>query len=933
MRSGVEEAVSSCRALPVAGLIAALLLSAGASVCQEAASPAAVGGLRADVDLDDVSTESALRFLAELYDVSLATGRLPDARVTLRLRGASADEAFAATAAAAGLEVERRGPVMLVSAGAFDGEARQIVFGPFPWSPATGSDWLAAAGVEATPIGDDAMLLEGTEAAIAAVVQALAASRRDSVVERVFPLGAAPGEETRQAVASLLEPDLESASYDPTGHLLTVSALPSTLDRVGSLLGELTQPPVQFEIEVEVVEVSTNALKRIGAQGFFRLQASGGVLATTFPLEGLEDSARYFPSPNDLATLSNTASQVGAAGVNALAEPGTLQESGFRFGSVDARGIGLLIEFLEQSGDARIMATPKVTALDNRQAVISMVTTLRIPTFTQNAAFATTTVTGIEEIDVGTTLEVRPRRTAGSGILLAVTPEVSEVVPTVASFSQGGLTQGLQSTLTQGLPAVMRRRTQTEVILDAGETLVIGGLVTEREAETVGETPGLAKIPWLGRAFRHKARNSQSSELLVFVTPHLLPPPEERRAKVRIDDRWLPADLASRIQAARGLLAGPAPAGRAAGARLLEEIDDELLQADLDVGHDIVRLGGDADLEARVAAALFLLRRRPETALAELLRFADGRAVAVSALAEPIAPHQRAALSELLARSPGGTDLLAGRLEQAVEARDAVTAANLLEALSVAAPDAAARMAGDLASRAPGLLAERELIDALSGAPGSGGELAERAMNGSPPETRAYAAAGFVRALGPQGTTELLAGRSVIAVDDELRARIRRFRPGGARWPTTETGLGWSGKPAEIVIAGDPSGAELTRSALELLAAKAPDLRHLVGFALARIEVGAAASSVDPEDRRAHLETAGATPEQLALRLVRLATMVFESRVRGFPATGGRALARAVRQEIRALERLAGASCSAECADATVLQVLESQATREAAGA
>ena len=915
----------SCRrARPLAALMAAFLLTAGATMGQEAPSPPPSAELRADVDLSDVSAEGALRFLAELYDVSLATGQLPETWVTLRLRAASAEEAFAAVAAAAGLEVERRGSVMLVSPGARAGEIRRIVFGPFPWSSAGGPGWLAAAGVEATPIDDDAVLLEGTKGAIDAVVEAVAAARRGSLVERVFQLGAAPGEETQQAVSALLESGLETASYDPTGHLLTVSAMPATLDRVGSLLGELTQPPEQFEIEVKVVEVSTSALKRIGAQGFFRLQASGGVLATTFPLDGIEDSARYFPSPDDLATLSSTAAQSTSARTSAITEIGSLQESGFRFGSVDARGIGLLIEFLEQSGDARIMATPKVTALDNRQAVISMVTTLRIPTFTQNAAFATTSVTGIEQVDVGTTLEVRPRRAGGGGILLAVTPEVSELVPTAATFNQSGLTQGL--------PTVMRRRTQTEVILDAGETLVIGGLVSEREAETVGETPGLAKIPWLGRAFRHKARDSQSSELLVFVTPHVLPAPEARRARVRVDDRWLPTELASRIQTARGLLAGPTPAGRAAGARLLEQIDDELLEAGLDVGHDVVRLGADPDLGARTAAALFLLRRRPETALGEMLRFADGRAVAVSVLAATIAPHQRAGLAELLARSPGGSDLLSERLEQAVEARDAMAAANLLEALSAAAPDAAARIAAELATRAPGLLAERQLIDALSGVRESEGELAERAKNGEPAETRAYAVAGFVRSLGWHGTADLLAGRSAIPVDDELEASIRRFHAAGGQ-PTAETGLGWNGEPTKIAIEGDPDGADLTRRALDLLAAKAPDLRHLVGFALARIEVGAAASSVDPEDRSAHLETARVTPQQLALRLVRLATMVFESRVHGFPATGERALARAVRQEIRALERLTGALCSADCADATVLQVLQRQMAREAADA
>jgi hypothetical protein len=568
------------------------------------------------------------------------------------------------------------------------------------------------------------------------------------------------------------------------------------------------------------------------------------------------------------------------------------------------------------------MATPKVTTLDNREAQISMVTTLRIPTFTQNAAFATTSVTGIEEIDVGTTLEVRPRRAGKGGILLAVTPEVSELVPTVPAFNRIGLVQDL--------PTVMRRRTETEVILDAGETLAIGGLVIEREVETVGETPGLAKIPWLGRAFQRKATDLQSSELLVFLTPQALPPPEERQARVRVDNRWLPAELASQVQAARDLLTRPAPAERAAGARLLEQIDPALLEEGLDVGQEVARLGADADLGVRAAAALFLLHRRPETAVGELLRFAAGRSVAVTAVAATIAPHQRATLAELLARSPGGIDLLLDRLERSAEARDPKATANLLEALSVAAPRDAARLAEDLVRRAPGLLAERQRIDALSGVPGSRSELAALAMPGKPAETRAYAEAGLLRSIGAPGAAGSLPGQSS-AANAELGARIRRFHLGSEQQPATEAGLGWNGKPAEIVISGDPRGVDLTRKALDLLAARAPDLRQLVGFALARIEVDAAETSVNPHDRSARLETAEVTPDYLALRLVRLATIVFESRVLGFPASGGRALARAVRQEIHALERLTGASCSTDCADATVLKVLAGDAAREAA--
>ncbi len=486
------------------------LWAAGAAGGAQAPAPHIVGpAALADVDIDDVPVGRALRLLAETYDMSLATGVLPETRVTVRLRGIGAREAFAAVAAAAGLTVAQDGTVVRVSPKSSEAAALQIVPAVFYPGMDAGLEGLREAGVEAHRIGQGGVLLEGGKSSVEAVAAALGKDRRYQVVDRLFHLGATPGEDTLKAVLPLLDPCLETAVYNAAQNLLIVSALPATFTRVEALLGELMQTQAQYEIEVQVVEVSKSALRQMGSQGTFGLDIRGGVLATTFPLRGLADARRFLPSANDLATISRLGS---AGGLTGSTEAGSFADPGFRFGQIDARGIGLTIQALEQSGEAKVIATPKVTALDNRHARISMVTTLRIPTYTQNQAFATTTVTGIEQVDVGTTLDVRPRRGNGRQIVLTVTPEVSELQPNSSVFTQSGLTQGL--------PVVTRRRTETEVILESGETLVIGGLVTEHKTETHGKTPGLGSIPLLGRAFRLEGKQTESTEL-----PRLRDPP------------------------------------------------------------------------------------------------------------------------------------------------------------------------------------------------------------------------------------------------------------------------------------------------------------------------------------------------------------------------------------------------------------------------
>src|SRR3954452_5659114 len=141
------------------------------------------GPVLADVDLDEVPVGRALRLLAETYDVSIATGALPDTRVTIRLRNIGAEEAFAAVAAAAGLEVVHDGSVVRLASRSPEA-ARQIA----PCGVA------ADCAVPAVSKSRGACCWEGCGNA------GNGKGRQLQVVDRVFHLGMAPGEETLKAV-------------------------------------------------------------------------------------------------------------------------------------------------------------------------------------------------------------------------------------------------------------------------------------------------------------------------------------------------------------------------------------------------------------------------------------------------------------------------------------------------------------------------------------------------------------------------------------------------------------------------------------------------------------------------------------------------------------------------------------------------------------
>ncbi len=962
-----------------------------ASFAQEPTPP------RSSVDLSDASVEGALRLIADIYDLSLATGPLPDLRISLRLRDVTADEALDAVATAADLSISRRGNVIQVrpsgpvedgpapltrrllsgpfppdairalegltevgittkritddliviegknvedveaaaaivrdfqlaevpEGGSAPGDgpppaARQVVMGPFP-APVRGViDDLESAGLTVRRGGESLVIFEGdvdeVELAVAAIRDATQAIQRQAITERVFRLGFASGPDTLAAIQPLLQPDLEAAAYDENGHLLTVRALPETLEKVDAVIAAREEPPVQIEIEARVYEVSDEDLERFGAEWAVRFGARGGRFPTTFPLQDFDDRSDFIPSVNDLAnlpTIVNVVQQLDNL------QAGTLFDPGFIFGSVDASETSIFLEFLAQTGNIKIVATPKVHAIQNRPASIEIVDTIRVPLLARNDNLDVQVIDDLEEIDIGTTLEVTPRLGRDGTIHLNVKPEVSE---SVADFS--------------GFPVVSRRTATTEVILDEGETLVIAGLLREREIHRIRKIPGIGDVPILGRAFRIDDYDESKTELFVFLTPRRLPSAAERRHLKRVDDRWISKEAARRLGLARVFIKSPDPEERLSAVKTLAAIDAELTEARLDVETDIEPMKDDESPAVRAAAARFYVQRRPAMAFRKLEAFPDNRALVADLLAEPIAPHLRAGLASWLRQ---------GSLQGAVEERflaaeaqdDSRVAAVLLEALAVTASDRAVRHARRIAAdSAPRALAVAAIdVLAAAGGPDDVDGLTSTALSSPRAENRIRAMTAMYRLVGPAKAEAAFLEAARSRGVRSARHRVEGARRAAARaLPYAAEGpLAWSKPAFPIQVTGPEAETAKVEAALDVLGRDAPDYRHFVETAFGIIEAGGTRTDVDAETRTLYLATRGANPERLAHRLVHHARAVYDARVGGFPVGGGRAVAASVREEIAALERLSGTRCPDARLDRTVGQVLGALAPQEAA--
>jgi type IV pilus assembly protein PilQ len=183
-----------------------------------------------------------------------------------------------------------------------------------------------------------------------------------------------------------------------------------------------------------------------------------------------------------------------------LGVSGASSAIGLALGSVNgAVNLDLALSALEQSGQGRVLSTPRVSTQNNIEAEITQ--GLQIPI--QTVANNTVTVTFK---DAALTLKVKPQITAANTVIMSISLENA-----TPDFSRS----------VQGIPPIDTQRAITQVLVGDGETTVIGGIYVNNQQTVTDRTPALNRIPLLGWLFRREAITDSSKELLVFITPRV----------------------------------------------------------------------------------------------------------------------------------------------------------------------------------------------------------------------------------------------------------------------------------------------------------------------------------------------------------------------------------------------------------------------------
>lgn len=283
-----------------------------------------------------------------------------------------------------------------------------------------------------------------------------------------------------------------SIEVDGRSNSLIITDVRENIDAVRQLVAILDQPEPQVEIEARIVVATRNFSRDIGVQlsGLVLGARGSGAQGGTLPINGTTPGVlNQGPNNNLFSSIPNTV-------------------IGLTTGVFGTAQINMLISAGETKGQAKIIATPRVTTLNLQKAKIKSSTKIPITTIQPGAAAGGAVVATTQYVDVPLSLEITPQITDVGTIVLDVLAENASTATLVVGAP----------------PAINSQSMKTQVTVPDGGTTVVGGVLFDDERENQDRTPGLSKIPLFGNLFKRKGVQRNTNEILFFITPRIYRP-------------------------------------------------------------------------------------------------------------------------------------------------------------------------------------------------------------------------------------------------------------------------------------------------------------------------------------------------------------------------------------------------------------------------
>lgn len=432
-------------------------------------------GERLSLNFQNVEVRAVLQVIADFTGLNIITSDTVSGNLTLRLKDVPWDQALDIVMQAKGLDMRKNGSVL----------------------------WIAPK--------DELLTKEKLELEQRAQIAELEPLKTETfqlnyhkaeAFKQVFGLDGSGGGAAGKDRSILSKRG--SAVVDPRTNQIFVTDIQSKLDEVRNLVQKTDIASRQVLIEARIVEATDSFSRNLGAKLAFGLRNTPGgrVLEASGQQTGTVESAGGeapdVPGLNwpTLATVNGNAVNLPASPIGGFT-PGSLALT--LFNAAATRFIGLELSALEADGKGKIISSPRVVTADQLKAVIEQGTELPYQQATSSGA------TSISFRKANLKLEVIPQITPDGNVILDVDVNKDSVGrETISGF------------------AIDTKHVKTQVLIDNGGTVVIGGIFQQTERDSVTKVPLFGDIPVLGHLFKTTGKTNDKTELLIFLTPKIV---------------------------------------------------------------------------------------------------------------------------------------------------------------------------------------------------------------------------------------------------------------------------------------------------------------------------------------------------------------------------------------------------------------------------
>ena len=265
---------------------------------------------------------------------------------------------------------------------------------------------------------------------------------------------------------------------------LLVRTRPAQWKEIEAAIKRLDNPPLQVQIETRILEVKLTGELDLGVQWYLGRLAGNSASKT-------------------VANASGSQGALGGGGAG-------LGASDSLFYSFVSANLQVALHALETNGRTQVLSAPSLVVMNNQPAQIQVGDNIPISQTTVNTGVSDTTLSSVEYVQTGVILDVVPRINPGGLVYMDIQQQVSD------AENQSGTSD------TPVNPRISTRSVSTQVAVQSGQTVLLGGLIKQDNAESVSAVPYLGKIPGLRWLFGSTSKSKDRTELIVLITPRVI---------------------------------------------------------------------------------------------------------------------------------------------------------------------------------------------------------------------------------------------------------------------------------------------------------------------------------------------------------------------------------------------------------------------------